>query len=187
MAEDKQDRYIVKGLKNRDDEAYRHLFEQHYGALCCYAEMIVKDSYTAETIVSDLFCHLWEMGRKLDIKGGLRSYLLSSVRNRCLNYLEQNFVSRRDSLPELSPEVSENWVSSSDAAGKILQRELDREIKAAIAALPEKTKAVFSKSRYEGKTYAQISQELGISVNTVKYHMGVALADISLALKDYML
>lgn len=145
--------------------------------------MIVRDSYTAETIVSDLFFHLWEMGKRIDIKGEIRPYLVTAVRNRCRNYLELNFVNRENALPA---EDSLDIIAQEEPSGILLQRELDEEINRAIAALPEKTKEVFTKSRFEEKTYAQIAEELGISVNTVKYHIGNALSDLSFALGKYL-
>ena len=47
--------------------------------------------------------------------------------------------------------------------------------KQAIKQLPPKRKRIFKMSRKEGKTYEEISQELGISVNTVKNQMSKAL------------
>jgi len=38
---------------------------------------------------------------------------------------------------------------------------------------------VFELSRYEGKKYSEIAQELGISVNTVKYHIKNAIKILS--------
>ena len=175
------DDYIVRGLRNHDDDAYRYLFEHHYSSLCAFAEMMVKDSYTAETIVGDLFCHIWEMNSRLDIKGDLRSYLVTAVRRRCINFLDQNFVRK-----EISGDFDEEMVTQESPTGQLLMRELDGKIKSAIDALPEKTRRVFKKSRFEGKTYAEISEELGISVNTVKYHMREALSNLTEALEGYI-
>ena len=40
------------------------------------------------------------------------------------------------------------------------------------------THLVFEKSRFEEKKYEEISQELGISINTVKYHIKLSLIHI---------
>ena len=50
--------------------------------------------------------------------------------------------------------------------------------KQAIKQLPPKRKLIFKMSRKQGKTYEEISQELGISVNTVKSQMSKALESL---------
>jgi RNA polymerase sigma-70 factor (ECF subfamily) len=50
--------------------------------------------------------------------------------------------------------------------------------KQAIKQLPPKRRRIFKMSRKHGKTYEEISQELGISVNTVKSQMSKALESI---------
>lgn len=181
------DSYLIKGLKNRDEQAFKYLFEHHYAAMCAMAEMLVVDAYTAETIVSDLFYHIWEAAPRLEIRGGIRPYLAAAVKNRCRNYLAQNFV-RREELhqPFLFGTEGLDVAGIESTSGPLLQQELDNEIRAAIEALPDKTRTVFAKSRLEGKDYAQIARECGISVHTVKYHMGQALKEISRRLEPYL-
>ena len=51
--------------------------------------------------------------------------------------------------------------------------------KKAVDELPTECRQVFELSRYEGKKYSEIAQELGISVNTVKYHIKNAIKILS--------
>lgn len=45
----------------------------------------------------------------------------------------------------------------------------------------------FEKSRFEEKKYEEISQELGISINTVKYHIKNALSFLQTELSKYLI
>jgi len=63
--------------------------------------------------------------------------------------------------------------------------ELERAYAAAIDSLPERTRRVFLMSRSENLTYRQISEELGISVTAVEYHMSRAIAIVAMALEAY--
>ncbi|MGK4568548.1 sigma-70 family RNA polymerase sigma factor [Flavobacterium sp. 3HN19-14] len=54
--------------------------------------------------------------------------------------------------------------------------------KLAINQLPPKRKKIFKMSRKQGKTYEEISRELGISINTVKSQMSKALESLRLYL-----
>ena len=40
--------------------------------------------------------------------------------------------------------------------------------------------------RFKGKTYKEIAEELGVSVQTVNYRIGQALKLLSVELKDYL-
>ena len=78
-------------------------------------------------------------------------------------------------------------ISDSHPLGTLLERELEEEIYKAIDKLPDECRRVFDKSRFEGKSYEEISQELGISVNTVKYHIKNALASLQTNLSKYLI
>ena len=47
-------------------------------------------------------------------------------------------------------------------------------------------RTVFKKSRFEQKKYEEIALELGISINTVKYHIKNALALLQKRLDNYL-
>ena len=63
---------------------------------------------------------------------------------------------------------------------------MEEKIREAVASLPDDTRRVFVLSRYEGKTYEQIAKKLGISVNTVKYHIKRALRMLYNRLEPYL-
>ncbi len=62
--------------------------------------------------------------------------------------------------------------------------DLHRTILQALTALPEKTRRVFVMHRFEERAYRDIHLELGISLATVEYHMGRALAHVRGAVAD---
>jgi len=167
---------IVEQLKEGKERAYRYLFDRHYQVLCHVAAQYVGDDFVAETIVSDVLFHLWEIRETLSITTSLRSYLMQSVRNRSLDYLKA-----QENQVEVSGELQDfpilQYVKDDDTPlGRLLDQELEGEIMKAIDRLPEECKRVFLLSRFEDRKYEEIAEELGISINTVKYHIKHALA-----------
>lgn len=153
-------------------------------------EWLCKDQFLAETIVGDTIFHLWEIRETLEISVSIRSYLLRAVRNRCINYLNSEWEKREIAFSSLMPdEITDDKMTISDShpLGTLLERELEEEIYKAIDKLPNECRRVFDKSRFEGKSYEEISQELGISVNTVKYHIKNALASLQTNLSKYLI
>lgn len=78
------------------------------------------------------------------------------------------------------------FIEDTHPLGYLLEKELENELLSRIEELPSECRTVFKKSRFEGKKYEEISTELGISINTVKYHIKNALAFLQEKLKDYM-
>ena len=181
---------IVEQLKTGNEDAYQYIYDRHYALLCHVANGYVKDHFLAETIVGDTIFHLWEIRETLEISVSIRSYLLRAVRNRCINYLNSEWEKREISFSSLMPdEITDDKMTISDShpLGTLLERELEEEIYKAIDKLPDECRRIFDKSRFEGKSYEEISQELGISVNTVKYHIKNALASLQTNLSKYLI
>ena len=187
---DRNEALIIEQLRLGNEEAYRHLFKYHYPVLCHFAEGFTRDEFLAETIVGDTIFHLWEIREKVEITTSIRSYLLSAVRNRCLDFLNSRYYQKEiqasRGLGEDFPVLDYVRDNSSGPLGSLLEKELENEIGKAVEALPEQTHNVFCLSRFEGKTYKEIAAALGISENTVKYHIKQALALLRAHLGEYL-
>lgn len=181
---------IISLLKQGDNSAYKYIYNHHYALLCSVAYEYVKDTFVSETIVDDLIFHLWEKRETITINTSLRAYLIRSTRNRCINYLNLEREKRETTFSAMNTtqESQAFYLESLEyPLGTLLEKELENEVMQAIENLPKETRKVFRMSRWEGKHYEQIAEELGISVNTVKYHMKNALARLSKDLSKYLI
>jgi len=182
-----QDNILIR-LKNGDELAYKYLYNQYYSKLCRVANFYVKETFISENLVGDLIFAMWENREKLDTIESLNSYLFTSIRNRCFNYLKQAHVKREISFSK----VQENQLiysldSENDLpVGILIEKELEDKIELSINHLPQQTKKVFQLKRTEELSYEEISSQLNISVNTVKYHMKSALQILRVELATYL-
>jgi RNA polymerase sigma-70 factor (ECF subfamily) len=64
--------------------------------------------------------------------------------------------------------------------------ELENKIEESVASLPPQCQTVFRLRRFEGLTYAEIGEQLNISVKTIENHMGKALRIMRQQLRDYL-
>jgi RNA polymerase sigma-70 factor (ECF subfamily) len=62
-------------------------------------------------------------------------------------------------------------------------KELQRELESAIAQLPEKQRTVFLLNRIDKMTYAEIADQLELSVKAVEKRMSQALVEMRKVLK----
>ena len=177
---------ILLQLKKGNEAAYRYLYDHHYVSLCHFAYQYVNDVYLAETIVEEVIIHLWSTRETVEITTSLRAYLLKSVKNKSLDYLNSEYVKKESPFSRLMPE--ERFVHSElYPLGRLLVNELEDKIKNAIEKLPVDTRKVFCMSRFEGKRYEEIAEIRHISVNTVKYHIKKAIRLLKTDLLKYLL
>lgn len=69
---------------------------------------------------------------------------------------------------------------------KIFSEELQYLVNKALVSLPEQTRDIFIRSRYNNQSHKEIAETLGISTKTVEFHINKALKILRVALKDYL-
>ena len=165
----------------RNEEGYRRIFEEYYGALCNYSLRFVGDRSVAEDTVQSVFIRLWEGRHSIRITGSLKSYLFNSVRNASLDYIRAQ--KRQEKLLSMSGRSEEDApVSESDADMQVFRYKLHE----AIGKLKPKTQEIFLLHKMEGLTYNEISEHLNLPRRTVEYNIYAALTQLKRRLKaDY--
>lgn len=178
---------IINGIKQGDIIAFEKLYEQYYVYLCVSADHIVNNASDAEEIVSDVFVRLWNIREKLEITTSIKAYLIKAVRNTSLNYLEHSKISSKlsDSL-SISDLQLLAW-ESDYPLGQLYEKEILEILDHGIQNLPESCREIFLLSRNEDLKYNDIAERQGISVNTVKTQMKIALSRLRETLKDYLI
>ena len=157
----------IERLINGDEKVFKSLFDHSYIGMVQRAVYYTNDLNAAEDIVQEVFMRLWEKRGELKSVQNLEGYLLLSVKNRCLNYLEHQQVMDKYKQYCLLHEVQDDDNDPEqfiEEVGKLLDR------------LPEKRKMVLQLCVIESKSYAEIADLLGISLNTVKDHVKKAYA-----------
>lgn len=172
-------------MANGKESAWRTLYESHYPFMCYLASQYLHDDYLAEVIANDVITHLWEIRKSVFISKSLRSYLLESTRNRCIDYLKSSYGKLMKNA-SFQDDISNLVFDGKHPLGTLLERELEAQLSQALEKIPQQTRLVFNMSRNEEMTYEEIASMLGISVNTVKYHIKKALAILRDELGEYL-
>ena len=169
-------------------DQFRQVFEACYPRLLRFAAEYTGNMHDAEDIVQDVFLKLWEKREFLQPDTNLNAYLLTMVKNNCLNHLKHQQVVHRynnNRKTELQQEMAFNCY----ALDKFNNEQMDIEslemlAEKAIGELPEQCRKVFELSRYEGLKYREIAKRLGISVKTVETHISHALKILRITMKN---
>ena len=161
---------VLDRIKNRDHLVFKKLFEDFYGQLVHYAHGYLFDTGSSEDVVQEVFVQLWENTEGIEIKSTLKAYLYAMVRNRCLNVLKS--VKITDTAKVL--EFRTTHIHLREDIHPIINEEQDNKYHQALQTideLPLKMRAVVKLRFINNYRYAEIADELGISINTVKTHL----------------
>jgi RNA polymerase sigma-70 factor (ECF subfamily) len=143
------------------------LFRQHYAQMTRLAMTLLYDEEESRDVVSEVFATLL----KTDIAPkNIESYLLMSVRNRCLNLIEHKSVRAKF---EHAYTIEMKSQSQSDDEDQLKQLMAYAE-----QHLSPKTLRVFRMRHLQGMKYQEIADQLGISRVMVYKYLSQAMETI---------
>lgn len=167
--------------------SFSELYLMYYPKLVRFAKEFVVLEEDAENITQDVFADLWERRDGIDHIENVNAYLFRLVRNRCLDYLkhkvfEQKYAENVQASFEIELSLKLQSLDRFDVSDIFEGNEMERLVRDAINSLPKRCRDIFLLSRMKGLKYREISEKLGISVNTVECQMGIALKKLRVKL-----
>ncbi|MBE9600176.1 RNA polymerase sigma factor [Pedobacter sp. MC2016-24] len=179
------DAELVAYLRNGDDNAFTELYNRYKGILHIHAYKKLGDFEEAKDVLQDMFSWIWNNRESIPHTQNVAGYLYTITRNKILNVIaHKKIVSKYTASFD---NFMEQGVFITDLA--VREKELADMIEREINALPIKTREVFILSRQLNLSYKEISDQLDITENTVKYHIKGALKAlrVKLGLMAYLL
>ena len=173
-------RLVIRRLNAGDRQCFEACYRFYYKGLCSFASRWVSLP-VAEDIVQDTMLYIWENRDRLMEELSLKGLLFMIVRNKSLDRITSQKVHSR-----VHQQLEKRFADQFDSPDFYLGTELARLYREALAQLPEQTRRIFEMSRRMGMTHQQIAAELGVSPQTVNYHISQALRTLGVALKDYL-
>lgn len=169
---------------------FGQLYNRYRQRFVIIARRYVRDRMVAEDIVADSFVSFWNNRANIPSEANLPAYILTIVKNNCLNWLHAQQIHMRieNNIQTTQARLVDANIRSLESCDpeRLFASEVQRIVKDATSRMPELTRIVFEKSRNEGKTYVEIAKECGISNRQVASEIQKALSILRKALKDYM-
>ena len=179
--ESEQIDFMLRSVTLHDDGvAFRYLFEHYYPSLCLFAKRFIDDRETREDIVQEVFFRLWDKRKQITVTSSAQNYLLTSVRNLCLNYL------RRQEVQQPFEESLFDQPEDEEGDRLIQLRELEKLLEQTLAMLPPEYRLAFELNRMEGKSLEEVAQRMGVSTRTVERYRDKGIALLQTELKEYL-
>jgi RNA polymerase sigma-70 factor (family 1) len=172
-----QEKDILLELRKGNEQAFEKIYRVYRPRLFGKLMKLVKSQSYAEEILQAVFVKLWEHRKSIDPEKSFRSFLFKIAENSVYDFFRKAARNKHmaSHLIALSAAVDDsiNVVTSNDEQLEILNK--------AIEALPPQRKQVFRLCKLEGKSYKEVSEDLGISVSTISDHIVKATKSI----RDY--
>ncbi|SMO41501.1 RNA polymerase sigma-70 factor, ECF subfamily [Saccharicrinis carchari] len=172
------DRIILDKLSGDDESAFEDIFKLYYHQLVVFAFKMVNDLDQARDLVQDVIVNFYEKRDSIQIHTSLKAHLYQSVRNRCLNHLKREKLIRNHHST-IFEEQKDKHQSFRDL---LEETELENKLFNVLNSLPKQCQRIFEMSRFDGKSNADIAQELNISKRTVETQISNALKKLRLKL-----
>jgi RNA polymerase sigma-70 factor (ECF subfamily) len=172
------DAELVRGLGAGRVEAMRELYRR-YGTLAySLALRILGDPGRAEDVVQDSFMRVWTYAGSFDAdRGSLRTWLLTTVRNRAIDYLRGRPGRERQEL-ELGFELRAQGPGSDP--WRDVAESLEREaLRKALVSLPSDQRQVVELAYFGGYTQREIAEMVQVPLGTIKGRTRLALEKLS--------
>jgi RNA polymerase sigma-70 factor, ECF subfamily len=174
----------MERLGASDPRALELLFQAMYVPLCAFAQSFVRSTPAAEDVVSETFLKLWTHRDRIRVRGAVRSYLYTAVRNTAINQV--NRQRREARFVEEYPLNLEELQSTTrnDAEERLHLDELSARVKEAISLLPPRAQQTYILYYQHEMSYAEIARVMGVSVKTVENQLARALRILWARLED---
>jgi RNA polymerase sigma-70 factor, ECF subfamily len=181
--EARSDEALVRRIRDGERELFAELVDRYKRGIANFIGASVRSAPDVSDLSQETFlrayAHLATFNPQL---GRFSTWIYQIARNVVRTHLGKSL--RRPPTQELPEEQTlENSLpdpsTESDPAGGILRAEAERELRAALAELPERTRTVLALRYFDNMEYHTIASTLGLSLGNVKtlIHRGkIALA-----------
>ena len=164
---------MIDALRKGDHGAFEHIYLHYSRSLTLFLTSLTQSKEDAQEITQEVFIALWNNREVLEPEKGLRRYIFHLAKFRAFDLFDHRRV--REKYQDMNKGEEECTFSTDEI---IIEKETALLLKHAMSRMPVRQKEVFLLKREEEMSYEEISGKLGISVNTVKFHMKNALREL---------
>ena len=154
-----------------DKASFEQLFRDNYVKAYYLALRILHDDEASKDVVADAFELVWRRLQDSDVDK-LSSYLLTAVKNVCLDYIRKQNIRNR----YVQANVQAVGKQSFNPEEVDLHEEKIQTIMRSLDELTPRTQQIVTMCYVQRKKYREVAEELGISESAVKKHIMQALS-----------
>ncbi len=175
------DATLLARLAAGESGALGALYDRHGRQAFAVAYRIVQSPEVAEEVVHDAFLALWRRaGQFTPVRGNVRGWLLTIVRNRALDQLRA-----RQARPQRAAgahDFAGLLADPSDTEGTVLAVLEASAVRAAVARLPPAQRQTVELAYFGGLTHTEVAAAQDAPLSTVKRRLALGLKKLAVVL-----
>ena len=168
---------LMERMALGDGRALEQLYDRYHILVYSVALRVVRDQMLAEDVVQEVFVRLWRRPQAYDpARGRFLSWLMSVTRNRAIDEVRR--VTRRRRLEDQREDAAEQVRSADRLDAPELAAAIGderREVRAALATLPQEQRRVLELAYFDGLTQSEIATLTETPLGTVKTRTRLAM------------
>ncbi|MCG8578692.1 MAG: RNA polymerase sigma-70 factor [Bacteroidales bacterium] len=178
----------VKLIRSGDEGAFEKVYTAFFNSLYFFAIQYVDKKAEAENLVQETFLSLWLNKESISgqSSGSVKSWLYTTLKNKCLNYLEKESNKHQYNNYQRQKQKVDIDILEQMQISDVTFTEIEKLLFEALEQMPEQCRRVFELSRFNGMKNKEIATELNISLKAVEANMTRALKALRIHLKDYL-
>lgn len=169
------DELVIRVANDRDREAFSQLFRAVAPRIRSYC--LSGHPFLAEVVdelVQEVMWKVWKKAPTFDIdKASFSTWLFAIARNTRIDWLRQQEKHQKVKLK--AEEIWHETTTGDHPFLSLQQKRNKQKIQSLVNQLPEKQLQVISKIFLEGKTHAEVAEEMDMPLGTVKSRLRLAL------------
>ena len=153
----------------QEDNFFESIYKELYHPIYVFTLKYVMSPNLAHDLTQDVFLKVWERKNRLKDMEKVNSYIYRIAKNHTLDYLRKVKTSKA-----AQAEILEFYSSSENhkpIEAKIIEEEYFEFMELVLKGMSSRRKQIFVMCRVEGMSYKEVAENLGVSRDTVKYHM----------------
>jgi len=177
---------LLQRIAAQDRAALAEFYDQTAGVFFSTALRILGDASEAEEVVQDVFVQIWTKAGSYDVKLGKPfHWALGIARNRAIDRLRSR-QRRNKVFQETTDEVFATVAATEMDPPALLGGDEAAAVQTAVKSLPPDQRQAIELAFFGGLTHAEIAEQLGEPLGTVKARIRRGMLKLRERLQDHL-
>ncbi len=165
-----------------DRQAFAAVYDADAGQVFGLVRRVVRDDAISEEVTQDVFLEVWRTAPRFDPdRGRATTWVLTMAHRRAIDRVRSE-QAHRDRTERAG--IAARRPAYDATADEVEVRDDHRRVNAALVAMTDLQREAVELAYFDGLTYRQVAEKLGVPLGTVKTRMRDGLSRVRNALED---
>jgi len=161
------DEELIRLVAAGDEASLARLVDRYQRAVFSTILRYLGSSTDVEDLAQDVFASVWQNARRFEGRSKFSTWLYRIVVNRCLKHRRKHRIAV-ESLDEAGEEAPVPEQLTVEFNQRFEQERKSRIVNQAISELPERQRLALILTRFEGKSYQEAGEIMGVSLAAIE-------------------